>query len=256
IYNRALPLIQEFGLEKRLGEIQMLTGAKKRKETVLDFCRHLLLFEDIQYAVPFVYGQDRFFFVYNNLLKKDSKKAESVMKTLADHVKELEEGIDFKIPDGLGNDFYQSEIYPLIILPLREKLDNIVNTFRIDPVKYEKYQLKKLLIEIRTAPHEASSFEDLPPPVPSQSDSCEKDHELMREFWSLWRDPYFFTDEEKRALGLYYGLPDNHGERESKTLEEVGEWLGITRDSVRQILSKAMRKIRNSRRISHLLDHL
>lgn len=45
---------------------------------------------------------------------------------------------------------------------------------------------------------------------------------------------------EEKILRFRYGLDDNT----PKTLEEVGKWFGITRERVRQVEHKALRKLR------------
>ena len=48
------------------------------------------------------------------------------------------------------------------------------------------------------------------------------------------------NDREKEVISLRFGL----GKDRTYTLEEIGESLGITRERVRQIESKAMEKLR------------
>lgn len=60
------------------------------------------------------------------------------------------------------------------------------------------------------------------------------------------------SDRERLVLRLRYGLVDN----QERTLEEVGNILYVTRERVRQIEAKALRKINASRRISFLSDYL
>ncbi len=60
------------------------------------------------------------------------------------------------------------------------------------------------------------------------------------------------TDREREVLDLRFGLTTG----ESLTLEEVGERLGITRERVRQIEAKALRKLRHPTRSRKLRDYL
>ena len=48
------------------------------------------------------------------------------------------------------------------------------------------------------------------------------------------------TEREQQVLRLRYGLDDNH----SRTLEEVGKQLNVTRERIRQIEAKALRKLK------------
>jgi RNA polymerase sigma factor, sigma-70 family len=64
--------------------------------------------------------------------------------------------------------------------------------------------------------------------------------ELSETFVRLKRKIAELTDKEQRVLTLRYGLT---GEEE-KTLESVGSILNVTRERIRQIESKALRKLR------------
>lgn len=57
---------------------------------------------------------------------------------------------------------------------------------------------------------------------------------------------------EQRVLALRFGL-ENEG---SRTLEEVGTEIGVTRERIRQIEAKALRKLRHPRRSRKLKDFL
>ncbi len=60
------------------------------------------------------------------------------------------------------------------------------------------------------------------------------------------------TPRERDVLILRFGLADQR----SRTLEEVGNVWGITRERVRQIESKALRKLRHPRQSKMLKDYL
>ncbi len=57
---------------------------------------------------------------------------------------------------------------------------------------------------------------------------------------------------EKRVLQLRFGLEDDR----SRTLEEVGREFGVTRERIRQIEAKALRKLRHPSRSRRLKDYL
>jgi len=60
------------------------------------------------------------------------------------------------------------------------------------------------------------------------------------------------TDREQRVLRLRFGLEDGRG----RTLEEVGQEFGVTRERIRQIEAKALRKLRHPSRSRRLKDFL
>jgi len=60
------------------------------------------------------------------------------------------------------------------------------------------------------------------------------------------------TPREARVLQLRFGLMDG----QSHTLEEVGEKFGVTRERIRQIQTKAIRRLRNPTRSRRLKDYL
>ena len=60
------------------------------------------------------------------------------------------------------------------------------------------------------------------------------------------------TEQEARVLQLRFGLEDGR----SRTLEEVGQGFGVTRECVRQIEAKALRKLRHPQRSRKLRDFL
>jgi RNA polymerase primary sigma factor len=59
------------------------------------------------------------------------------------------------------------------------------------------------------------------------------------------------TDRERKVLTLRFGLEDGH----QRTLEEVGQEFGVTRERIRQIEAKALRKLRHPSRGKALKDY-
>ena len=63
---------------------------------------------------------------------------------------------------------------------------------------------------------------------------------------------FTLSDREARVLQLRFGLEDGR----SRTLEEVGRDFGVTRERIRQIEAKALRKLRHPTRSKKLRDFL
>jgi len=63
---------------------------------------------------------------------------------------------------------------------------------------------------------------------------------------------YTLTPREEMVLRLRYGLDDGH----PRTLEEVGKEFGVTRERIRQIEAKALRKLRHPSRSKKLREYI
>ena len=60
------------------------------------------------------------------------------------------------------------------------------------------------------------------------------------------------TEREEQVLRLRFGLEDGR----SRTLEEVGKKFNVTRERIRQIEAKALRKLRHPNRSNKVRDYL
>jgi RNA polymerase primary sigma factor len=83
--------------------------------------------------------------------------------------------------------------------------------------------------------------------TPSPSDLVQQS--LLQE--DLQKVMHTLTPREARVLSLRFGLQDNP----SCTLREIGEKLGVSRERVRQIEYKALRKLRHPRHRLRLWNH-
>lgn len=75
-------------------------------------------------------------------------------------------------------------------------------------------------------------------------------HTLLQE--QLQEVMRTLTEREREVLRLRYGLVDGH----ARTLEEVGRDFQVTRERIRQIEAKALRKLRHPSRSRKLRDYL
>ncbi|MCX7797992.1 MAG: sigma-70 family RNA polymerase sigma factor [Melioribacter sp.] len=80
------------------------------------------------------------------------------------------------------------------------------------------------------------------------------DHRLMTESLKkeIERALSTLTDREAEVIKLYFGLNGEH----SLTLEEIGEKFNLTRERVRQIKEKAIRRLRHTSRSKNLRAYL
>jgi RNA polymerase primary sigma factor len=84
--------------------------------------------------------------------------------------------------------------------------------------------------------------------VPEPADVASR--EMLREQMQATLDS--LSSRERRVLELRFGLEDG----QSRTLEEVGQRFGVTRERIRQIEAKALRKLRHPTRSRKLRDYL
>lgn len=80
------------------------------------------------------------------------------------------------------------------------------------------------------------------------------DDELMQESLKkeINRALSTLTEREREVIKLYFGLNKEH----SLTLEEIGERFNLTRERVRQIKEKAIRRLRHTKRSRNLKNYL
>lgn len=94
--------------------------------------------------------------------------------------------------------------------------------------------------------HIGDFIEDQESPAPAEAAS----YELLRE--QLNEVLHTLTPREEQVLRLRFGLEDGR----QRTLEEVGQQFNITRERIRQIEAKALRKLRHPSRSKKLRDYL
>ena len=94
--------------------------------------------------------------------------------------------------------------------------------------------------------HLGDFIEDRNAPAPADAASFQLLKEQVDEVL------HTLTEREARVLQLRFGLQDGR----SRTLEEVGREFGVTRERIRQIEAKALRKLRHPTRSRKLKDFL
>ncbi len=94
--------------------------------------------------------------------------------------------------------------------------------------------------------HIGDFIEDRESPAPADAAS----YALLRE--QLSEVLHTLTPREEHVLKLRFGLEDGR----ARTLEEVGQKFNITRERIRQIEAKALRKLRHPSRSKKLKDYL
>src|SRR4029079_11471721 len=94
--------------------------------------------------------------------------------------------------------------------------------------------------------HLGDFIEDVKAIAPAEAAS----HRLLKEQVETVLNQ--LTDRERRVLELRFGLGDGR----SRTLEEVGREFGVTRERIRQIESKALKRLRHPSRSKKLKDYL
>ena len=94
--------------------------------------------------------------------------------------------------------------------------------------------------------HLGDFIQDEDSPAPSDAVS----QTMLRE--QLLEVLHTLTPREEQVLMLRFGLKDGR----MRTLEEVGKVFDITRERIRQIEAKALRKLRHPSRSKRLKDYL
>ena len=102
-----------------------------------------------------------------------------------------------------------------------------------------------------------AAVNDFGPMVDAKTDDLRAKVDLARERMDQLREQlnevlHTLTPREEQVLKLRFGLDDGR----TRTLEEVGKVFNITRERIRQIEAKALRKLRHPSRSKRLKDYL
>jgi RNA polymerase primary sigma factor len=113
-----------------------------------------------------------------------------------------------------------------------------------------KVSQEPVSLETPIGEEEDSHLGDFIPDLASVAPADAASHQLLKEQVEGVLDS--LTVRERRVLQLRFGLEDGR----SRTLEEVGRDFNVTRERIRQIEAKALRKLRHPSRSRKLKDYL
>ena len=131
--------------------------------------------------------------------------------------------------------------------PLKEEIAKAMNISAVEVGKLASYQSDTVSLNATVGEDKESELEEF---VPDNSDPIEDtivNTSLIEAVRNLLSDVNL-SDKEVKILMLRFGFDNN----EPMTLEKTGEVFGVTRERVRQIEAKAIKKIRRSRYIRDL----
>ncbi len=130
---------------------------------------------------------------------------------------------------------------------ISKKLDNSLSPDRIREI--QRIAMDPVSLETPIGEEDDSHLGDFIEDKEAQSPLEYTTKSLLKdELYSVMRD---LTDREEKVLRLRYGLDDNH----PRTLEEVGRVFNVTRERIRQIEAKAIRKLRHPTRAKRFGDY-
>ena len=130
---------------------------------------------------------------------------------------------------------------------ISEKLDGTLTPERIREI--QKIALDPVSLETPIGEEDDSHLGDFIEDKDAVSPSEYTTKSLLRDELRLVMKE--LTDREERVLRLRYGLDDDR----PRTLEEVGREFGVTRERIRQIEAKAIRKLRHPTRSKRFGDY-
>ncbi len=138
----------------------------------------------------------------------------------------------------LGREPYPEEIAEKMSLPVERVRE-------IQKISQEPVSLETPIGEEEDS-HLGDFIQDDNVPVPAEAAAFTLLKEQLVEVLAT------LTDREQKVLRLRFGLDDGR----ARTLEEVGKEFDVTRERIRQIEAKALRKLRHPSRSRKLKDYL
>jgi RNA polymerase primary sigma factor len=148
-----------------------------------------------------------------------------------------------------------------------EETEQVKNALRngepIDPILYRKWsqattKIRNILrisqeplpLELPVGNEQSTQLGDFIPDESVEEPVDVASKQLLRE--QVRNVLQFLSDRERQVLEMRFGLKDG----KDHTLEEVGREFGVTRERIRQIEAKALRKLRHPSRSKPLRDYL
>ena len=140
---------------------------------------------------------------------------------------------------------------------------SLENDLTIDPVLNRKWRqavskirdikrisMDPMSLESPVGNEDSTEYGDFIPDESAQEPVDAASKELLRE--QIRNVLGFLSEREREVLEMRFGLNDG----KDHTLEEVGRSFGVTRERIRQIEAKALRKLRHPSRSKALRDYL
>ena len=134
--------------------------------------------------------------------------------------------------------------------PVEEELAKKMN-MSVDKIR-EIYKISQEPVSLETpiGEEDDSHLGDFVPDERNMSPEDYATNELLKD--EISEVLLTLTEREEKVIRLRFGLEDG----KSRTLEEVGQMFGVTRERIRQIEAKALRKLRHPSRSRKLKDYL
>ena len=130
---------------------------------------------------------------------------------------------------------------------IAEKMGNGVTADKVREI--QRIALDPVSLETPIGEEDDSHLGDFLEDKEAVSPSDYATNELLKdELYAVMKD---LTEREERVLRLRYGLDDGR----PRTLDEVGKEFGVTRERIRQIEAKALRKLRHPSRAKKFGDY-
>ena len=132
--------------------------------------------------------------------------------------------------------------------PTEEELSKKMGT-TVEKIR-DIYKISQVSLEIPIGEEDDSHLGDFIPDETNMSPEDFAVNELLKD--EISEVLLTLTEREEKVIRLRFGLEDGR----PRTLEEVGQLFGVTRERIRQIEAKALRKLRHPSRSRKLKDYL